>query len=58
MLTFIDKKELLPQNSYKADCLSTTTMNIMKEMKFLVMENVTKFLSQEESSKILSVLFF
>jgi hypothetical protein len=58
MLTFIDKKQLLPQEQYKADNLTTTTMNIIKELKFLIMENVTKFLSHEDSTRILSVYFY
>jgi hypothetical protein len=55
MLTFIDKKQLITKEQNKEDNFTTTTMNILKELKFLSMENVTKFLSQDEYHRILSV---
>ncbi len=58
MLTFIDKKQLLAKRLNNPDNFTSTTMNIIKELKFLNMENVTKFLSQEESYRILSVYFY
>lgn len=55
MLTFIDKKQLITKEQNKVDNFTTTTMNILKELKFVSMENVTKFLRQDESHLILSV---
>jgi hypothetical protein len=53
-IIFIHKDKLIPQN-YQMYNDADTTIAIMKEYKCLIMENVTKLVTNEEYNLIKSV---